>query len=129
MRPDVELPRILATPPAERAATLVRFILTVWDDPVVQKRGMLLLRSASGQGLVSRLIRDFVVREIFARVAASIDADDAELRAQLVATQIVGLIVLRFGLRVEPLASADVEEIVRRVAPGLSVHLIGPAEA
>ena len=59
--------------------------------------------------------------EIVARLAALLDGD--QLRATLVASQIVGLIALRYIARVEPLASLDREEIVALVAPTLQRYL------
>ncbi|MFA7296039.1 MAG: TetR family transcriptional regulator [Dehalococcoidia bacterium] len=43
----------------------------------------------------------------------------SELRAEIVAAQMVGLLVLRYILQVEPIASASTDEIVERLAPGL----------
>lgn len=43
----------------------------------------------------------------------------SELRAEIVAAQMVGLLVLRHVLQVEPIASASTDEIVARLAPAL----------
>jgi hypothetical protein len=51
---------------------------------------------------------------------------DAELRAELAAAQLVGCAILRYVIKAEPLASADVEQIIARVAPVVQGHLTGP---
>jgi hypothetical protein len=47
------------------------------------------------------------------------------LRASLAASQIVGLIVVRFGVRIEPLANAPVDVVVAMVGPVIQWHLAG----
>lgn len=43
----------------------------------------------------------------------------SELRAEIIAAQMLGLLVLRYIVRIEPLASASTEEIVARLTPAL----------
>lgn len=43
----------------------------------------------------------------------------SELRAEIVAAQMVGLLVLRYILQVEPIASASTDEVVARLTPAL----------
>jgi hypothetical protein len=63
---------------------------------------------------------------VLARFAGEVDAPDAELRVQLAASQLVGLVILRHVVRVEPLASAQPEQLVRIVAPTLQHYLTAP---
>jgi AcrR family transcriptional regulator len=104
---------------------LVRFFLSVWDEPAPRTRIQAILRSALTHEAAAALLRDFVTREIFGRVAAAVDAPDARLRASLVGTQLVGLGVLRYIVRVEPLASADPDAVVAAVAPTIQRYLTG----
>jgi hypothetical protein len=60
------------------------------------------------------------------RIADRLDLPDPELRAELAAAQLVGAAVLRYVIKVEPLASADVEQIIARVAPVVQGHLTQP---
>jgi Tetracyclin repressor-like, C-terminal domain len=72
-------------------------------------------------------VREFVVSEIVGRLAAALDGD--QLRATLVASQVVGLIAARYIAQVEPLANMDREELVRLVAPTLQRYLDGDLRA
>jgi len=60
---------------------------------------------------------------LFARLVGLIDGPDATLRVELAAAQLVGVALLRYLLRVEPLASAPIEQLVILIAPTLDVHL------
>ena len=60
------------------------------------------------------------------RLVGEIAAPDPELRASLVGSQLIGLVMARFIVRVEPLASAPVEQVVAAIAPTLQRYLTGP---
>jgi len=70
-------------------------------------------------------VREFLTREVFSRLAALSDQPDADLRANLAASQLVGLMMTRFALRLEPIASASPDELARRIGPVLQWHLFG----
>ena len=100
---------------------MVRRVLTVWDEPAHQAALLAIVHGAGAHPGAAVALREFVVSEIVARLAALLDGD--QLRATLVASQVVGLIALRYIARVEPLASLDREEIVALVAPTLQRYL------
>jgi AcrR family transcriptional regulator len=98
---------------------LVRRMLTMWDEnrPAL----LAIVHSASSHPGAALALREFVLSEIVGRLAATLDGD--QLKATLVASQIVGLIAVRYIARVEPLASMDREEIVPLVAPTLQRYI------
>jgi AcrR family transcriptional regulator len=104
---------------------LVRFFLEVWEQPESRVRIQAMLRSALTQDAAAELLRDFVTREVLGRVAAAVDVPDAPLRAALVGSQLVGLGMLRYIVRVEPLATADRETVLDAVAPTVQRYLTG----
>ncbi|MER7921170.1 MULTISPECIES: TetR family transcriptional regulator [unclassified Streptomyces] len=72
------------------------------------------------------VFRRLVAAQLVRRTAARLDLPDAELRAELAAAQLVGTALLRHVLKLEPLASADLEEIIARVSPVVQKHLTQP---
>ncbi|KQZ07843.1 hypothetical protein ASD23_18025 [Agromyces sp. Root1464] len=129
LRPERVVREALAAPIDELGGRLVRAVLTAWDSGAVRPAAVAALRSAIGQGPVARMLREFLRREIMQRIATALgDADDADLRAELAASQLVGVIMVRYVLEFEPVASADVEELVRRVGPAVQWHLTGSPE-
>ncbi|WP_024286833.1 TetR family transcriptional regulator [Cellulomonas sp. KRMCY2] len=100
---------------------LVASVLDIWDAPGGREQFRIVFgAAAAGQ---DTLVRDFLVREVFVRVAAAMPGPDAPLRVSLVASQVAGLLVARYVLEVEPIASADAAELVRRVGPVLQHYL------
>ena len=71
------------------------------------------------------MLREFISKQVLGRIATAVDAPDRELRASLIGSQIVGLVVARYIVRVEPLASADPEVVVAAVAPTVQRYLTG----
>lgn len=123
-RPDRAVPMILAGPRSAVGENVARYVLGELASPVAQKRAALVLRTAVGHNAASRMLKEFLVREVLHRIAASIDTADAELRASLAASQVVGLMLTRYVLKVEPIASAPVEDLVSRVGPVLQWYLV-----
>ncbi|MDG9704392.1 TetR family transcriptional regulator [Streptomyces sp. DH37] len=108
---------------------LVRFFLGVWEDPATRAPLLAVVRSALNNETAARILRGMVTRQLMARVAQGLDAPDRELRVELAAAQLVGTAILRYVVGVEPLASADPEELAARLAPVVQHHLTGPAGA
>ena len=102
---------------------LVRRLLGLLDD-----RGtpfVAMVRSAATNERAAVLLREFVQREVLGRLAAAIDAPEPELRAALTGSQVVGVIMARYIVRVQPLADADPETLVAAIGPTLQRYLTG----
>ncbi|MBD0742146.1 TetR family transcriptional regulator [Streptomyces sp. CBMA152] len=102
---------------------LARYFIGVWENPATRAQLLAVFRSALTHEAAAKVLRAFVLRRVLERVAADLKVPDARLRAELAASQMVGIAVLRYVIKVEPLASADPEEIVRMVAPTLQRYL------
>lgn len=106
---------------------LVRRFLDLWSsDAGIGASIVGLLRSATTNDVAARMVREFVTREALGRIAEALEVPQPRLRAALAASQLIGLALGRFVVRVEPLASADVETLVACYAPTLQRYLAGP---
>ncbi|MFE5401986.1 TetR family transcriptional regulator [Streptomyces sp. NPDC056580] len=125
--PALEMPAAIAdVPPAEIGERLTRFLLGVWENPTTRTPLLAILRSAVNNETAAAVFRRLVASQLLRRVAAQVDLPDAELRAELAAAQLVGTAMMRYVIKLEPLASADLEQIVARVAPVVQGHLTEP---
>ncbi|RJK96063.1 TetR family transcriptional regulator [Vallicoccus soli] len=121
--PATAVPALVAGPHDGLGERLVRFMLSVWGDPRSRTPFLALLRSATTSEAGALLLRQFVTRALLARIAATLDLPDRELRVEAAAAQLVGLALLRYVVRVEPLASASDDEVVALVAPTVQRYL------
>ncbi|GAB7103501.1 TetR family transcriptional regulator [Streptomyces phaeofaciens JCM 4814] len=125
--PTLDAPAALAEGPMEGLGErLARFFFGVWENPATRTPLLAILRSAVNNETAAAVFRRLVAAQVLRRIAAQLDLPDAELRAELAAAQLVGCAMLRYVIKVEPLASADVEQLVARVAPVVQGHLTGP---
>lgn len=102
---------------------LARFFFGVWENPATRKALLAIVRSAMNNEAAAAVFRRMISAQLLRRIAVQLDLPDAELRAELAAAQLVGIAMLRYVIKVEPLASADPEEIIARVAPAIQAHL------
>jgi AcrR family transcriptional regulator len=123
--PEEVLPTIFAGDRAQAGERFARFIVGVLEDARARSVLTGMVRAATSEPEAARMLRELISRRVFAAISASLGADDAELRATLVGSQVVGLIVARYIVAVEPLASLDSERLVAAVAPNLQRYLVG----
>ncbi|TXS66457.1 TetR/AcrR family transcriptional regulator, partial [Streptomyces sp. me109] len=105
---------------------LTRFIFGVWENPATRAPLLAIIRSAVNNDTAAAVFRRLIAAQLLRRIAQRVDLPDAEIRAELAAAQLVGVAMLRYVIKVEPLASADLEPIIRRVAPVVQGHLTLP---
>jgi AcrR family transcriptional regulator len=104
---------------------LARFYLGMWEGPETRDGVAGILRSAFSHEDAAALLRGFLGSEVFGRLAAGIEGDDAPLRVELAGSHLIGLAIARYVVKVEPLASADPEAIVAAVGPTIQRYLTG----
>ncbi|MFI8348874.1 TetR family transcriptional regulator [Streptomyces sp. NPDC085596] len=124
--PALAAPDAIAEGPLDTVGErLTRFVLGVWENPATRTPLLAIVRSAVNNDTAAAVFRRLVAAQLLRRIAARLDVPDAELRAELAAAQLVGTAMLRYVIKVEPLASADLERIVARLAPVVQGHLTG----
>ncbi|CRK58803.1 Transcriptional regulator, TetR family [Alloactinosynnema sp. L-07] len=103
---------------------IIRRFLTSWDE---QGGGVFaaLIRSVAAHEQVAHALRDFFTKHVFGQLAGTVAQDQPALRANLVASQLIGLGVTRYVAEFDPLATADVETLVAAIGPNVQRYLTG----
>jgi AcrR family transcriptional regulator len=125
IRPAEVIARGMAVGREQLGLFIVRTFLETWDAPETRVRLMAMLRSALTNEAAMGMMRDLLVREVFGPITTALGVPDAELRATLVGSQLLGLSVLRYAGRIEPLATAPVDQLVAAVGPTVQRYLTG----
>ncbi|GLV86228.1 TetR family transcriptional regulator [Streptomyces lavendulae subsp. lavendulae] len=123
MEPALVVPAIIGDGPEGIGERLARYFLGIWENPVSRAPLLAVIRSALTHEAAAKVLRGLILRRVLERVAADLDVPDPTLRAELAASHMIGIALLRYVVRVEPLASADPETIVALVAPTLQRYL------
>jgi AcrR family transcriptional regulator len=127
--PQHELPGVIAAGAAEAGRRLVRLFLDTWDAEQGRNTIVALLRAAMSQERAERQLRTFLETQILGPLVTGLGCGEPELRASLVAAQLVGLGIARHVLKLEPLASLDREQVVELVGPSVQRSLSDPLPA
>ncbi|MEQ4518215.1 TetR family transcriptional regulator [Pseudarthrobacter sp. B907] len=124
--PDEVMAGVEDLDPAERAEAIVRAVLRLWDGPA-QHGLVAFIRGTIGSKAKTALLREMVARTILPRIMAGATgpAEEVRMRGNLIATQMTGLMLMRYVVRLEPLASAPPDDIVRMIAPNVQRYLTG----
>jgi AcrR family transcriptional regulator len=120
--PAEVLPAVFAgaSGPDEVAERMVRFIFSIWRDADTRAPFLALLRSATGSETGAAMMRAFITQALFARVAEQLPpAPDLALRINLAAAHIIGVALMRYVIAVEPIASAEEEDVIARLLPAI----------
>jgi AcrR family transcriptional regulator len=103
---------------------LCAYFLGLWEDDTTREPLLAVLRSAMTHEAAAKSLRGFLSEALVERVAAVLAVPDASLRATLVGSQLVGLAIARYVLRIEPLASADAATVSAWIGPTLERYLV-----
>jgi AcrR family transcriptional regulator len=123
--PEVEMPKLLAEGRHHAGRHLVELFVNVWDDEGRRHPILILLRAASTEPQAAEMLRDFMSRRLYPPLMDQLGVDQPELRSDLVVSQLLGLGLVRYILRIEPLASAKPEDVVAWVSPTVQRYLTG----
>lgn len=105
---------------------LLRLFLSVWDDPRTRLPLIALVRTSLVQEAPETLLQQGLLRMVLTPLRSALPPDEADRRVQLVISQMTGLVVTRYLLALEPLASMPAEDVVAWVAPNIQRYLDGP---
>lgn len=119
--PSQLVPRILATSRDKLGEAMVRVFLEVWRDEEKRAPLVAMLRSAMTNDQIAVMMRQFVSSALFAK-AADIHGIPL-LRLNAAVGQMIGVALLRYVIKVEPIASATEDELIELLAPALQLHL------
>ncbi len=120
------VPTVFEAGVAGAGERLARLFLAVWDDPDTRLPLLAVLRASLAEEGPESLLQQGILRMVLAPMRAALPADEADRRVQLVVSQLVGLVVTRYLLALEPLASLPAEQLVAWVGPTLQRYLDGP---
>ena len=129
VNPVEQLTAVLAQDPDQAGDRMVEVFLSIWDHAADRSPLLALLRSAVGDERAAGMLREFITEEVLGQIAHRLGGPDARLRATLIGSQIIGMAMARYIVRVEPLASAPAAQLVAAIGPTLQRYLTGDIAA
>ena len=118
--PSPEVPVLQSPDFTER---LLRRFLLLCESPRTQRRALALVRGSVSNARAGRRFYALVNRVVLNPVARTMGVEASAIRLELVGSQLIGLAMIRYVLKVEPIASLSVDELVPLMAPPLRAAL------
>ena len=107
---------------------LLRRFLLLCESPRTQRRVLALVQGSVSNARAGRRFYALVNRAVLNPVARAMRVESSAVRMELVGSQLIGLAMIRYVLKVEPIASLDIDDLVPLMAPPLRQALTGRAE-
>jgi hypothetical protein len=107
------------SPEADFTERLLRRFLLLCENPRTQRRALALVRGSVSNARAGKLFYALVNRVVLNPVARAMGVETSAIRVELVGSQLIGLAMIRYVLKVEPIASLSVDDLVPLMAPPL----------
>ena len=104
---------------ADFTERLLRRFLLVCENPRTRRRALALVKGSVSNANAGRRFYALVNRIVLNPVARAMGVETSAIRLELVGSQLIGLAMIRYVLKVEPIASLSVDELVPLIAPPL----------
>ncbi len=119
---------VIGDDPYGAGERLVGKFLSIWEEKETRESLLAMLRSAVSHPHSAELLGKFMVDGLLRHIAENVEPHDADLRAVLVCSQLLGLALMRYVFGTEPLASAEPEQIARSIGPTLERYFLQPSD-
>ncbi|MFI7192060.1 TetR family transcriptional regulator [Nocardia nova] len=125
---DLGLPDLASVGEDALGETIARRFLELWETPPGNELLMTLLRSSVSDDAVAQRFQRVFAEQLMPMVTRVGDPADAPRRAGLVVTQILGLALCRYVLRLPPVVALTREQIVAEIGTTVQRYLMSAPE-
>lgn len=123
--PAIAFDQLHAAGEAGVGRRLAEFVLSILESSEGRRTLTGLIRAAASEAQAADLIREFVAHRLLTPLVDRVGSDHPDLRASLIASQIVGLAMARHIVGLDPVVSAPRELLVGAPAPVFEHYLNG----
>jgi AcrR family transcriptional regulator len=123
--PEVEMPKLFVDGRRHVGRHLATLFVRTWDDEGSRHPILILLSVATVEPQAGEMLSEFMAKRLYRPLMERLGADNPQLRSDLVVSQLVGLGLVRYLQRLEPIASAAPGQVIEWIAPTLQRYLTG----
>ena len=123
--PTLIFPRLLAGDPAQVGERVAGFIVKMIETDATRRMMLGAVRAAGSEPQAARILRDTLSAKVIGPLAEQLNTDQPQLRASLLSSQLVGIVMARYVVGLEPLASLSTAGLTNALAPAIQHYLLG----
>jgi AcrR family transcriptional regulator len=123
--------QVMASPAASKGAAIVAHFIRMWDDavPTGTDPFVSFTQAAASSPEAAAGVRDFLAERIWSKLADDgRPPEELARRRSMIAAQLMGLGFARYVLRLEPVASADPDDLGRWAGPSIDRYADDPLD-
>lgn len=113
---------------ARTGERIVLRFLEIWESGTSRDVFLAMIRSAVTHETAATMVRDLITQRLVGPVTRELRVPHPELRATLIGSQLLGLAMVRYVTRVDPLATLERSAAARIVGPNIQQYLMGPLD-
>ena len=122
---DLKLPDLTKLTPQDLGDALIRHFLDVWEGPSRSGSMTILLRASTSSEEIAAKARTVFAGQVMPMLAQVANRAELATRAGLISSQLLGLALCRYVLKVPPLVAMTREQIIKGVGPVLQRYIAG----
>ncbi len=122
---DLRLPQLASVAKERRGRVLTEHFIARWEGELNDDVLTLLLRSAVTNEQAAERLRDVFREQVVGTLREVVPPEELSRRAALIASQMLGLALTRYLLRVPGLAERPAQEVVNDIAPTIQRYMVG----
>jgi AcrR family transcriptional regulator len=126
---DLKLPDLTRIKPTQFGQTLVRHFLELWEGSLSNGSLTILLRASASNDDAAAKMRTIFGSQVMPMLAQVTARAELPTRAGLVSSQLLGLALCRYVLKVPPVVAMPPEQVIRWIGPTLQRYITGKLEA
>ena len=119
------VPAIMAGPRDGLGERFVSTVVGLWERPEVRPLVLGIVRSATTDEVAAGMLRAILAEGPMRAIAEALGTPDAAARASLAGSQLVGMALARYVVRLEPIASMTPAELGAAIGPTIERYLVG----
>jgi AcrR family transcriptional regulator len=120
-----DVANVWATPVEQLGAAVLELMLASWDDKEIGPTLHAILQTAAHEPTTREKLRRVVAGSLMGVAQLGVDEDERLVRSGLIASQTIGLALMRYVWKIEPLASMTNEEMIAAITPNLQRYVDG----
>jgi AcrR family transcriptional regulator len=118
-----------ATPESDLGRQLLTLMLSAWADDETGPALLAVLQTAAHEESTREKLRKIVESSLMGVSHLGVDEHDRKARSGLIASQLMGLAMMRYVWHIEPVASMNDDELIAAITPNLQHYINGDLSA